>query len=174
MITHFGVSGPLVLSLSGVVAGHPEGTLISIDLKPGLTKDQLEARLLRDLQAGARQQVKTALHALLPQRLLETVLQLARIDANTPVGEFSKTQRTRLIDTLKSLPLTVSGARGLNEAVVTRGGVSVRDVNASTMESKHVRGLYFAGEVLDIDAATGGYNLQIAWSTGALAGDSID
>ena len=174
LFTHFGISGPLVLSLSGVIAGRPAGTKLAIDLKPGLTREQLEARLLRDLQAGARQQVKTALHALLPQRLLETVLGLAQIDAALPVGEFTKEQRTRLIETLKALPLTVSGARGLNEAVVTRGGVSVKDVNASTMESKRVKGLYFAGEVLDLDAATGGYNLQIAWSTGALAGDSID
>jgi predicted Rossmann fold flavoprotein len=174
LFTHFGVSGPLVLSLSGAIAGRPEGTLLSIDLKPALTGEQLDARLLRDLQTGARQQIKTALHALLPQRLLETVFELAQIDAAAPVGEFSRTQRARLVDTLKSLKLTVSGARGLNEAVVTRGGVSVKDVNASTMESKRVRRLYFAGEVLDIDATTGGYNLQIAWSTGALAGDSIE
>ena len=101
------------------------------------------------------------------------MLELAQIDGAKPVGEFSKAMRLRLIETLKALPLTVSGARGLNEAVVTRGGVSVKDVNASTMESKLVQGLYFAGEVLDLDATTGGYNLQIAWSTGALAGDSI-
>jgi predicted Rossmann fold flavoprotein len=173
LFTHFGVSGPLVLSLSGLIAGEPAGTRLSIDLKPALTREQLETRILRDLQEGARQQVKTALHALLPQRLLETVLELSQIDGSLPVGEFSKAMRQRLIDMLKALPLTVSGARGLNEAVVTRGGVSVKDVNASTMESKRVKGLYFAGEVLDIDATTGGYNLQIAWSTGALAGDSI-
>ena len=173
LFTHFGISGPLVLSLSGVIAGQPAGTRLAIDLKPALSREQLDARLLRDLQEGARQQVKTALHALLPQRLLEIVLELAGIDGALPVGQLSKTMRLQLIEMLKVLPLTVSGARGLNEAVVTRGGVSVRDVNASTMESKRVKGLYFAGEVLDIDATTGGYNLQIAWSTGALAGDSI-
>ncbi|MCE5189728.1 MAG: NAD(P)/FAD-dependent oxidoreductase [Eubacteriales bacterium] len=173
LFTHFGVSGPLVLSLSGVIAGEPEGTLLFIDLKPALSREQLDARILRDLQEGARQQVKTALHALLPARLLEVVLDLSQIDGTLPVGELPKTMRLRLVETLKSLPLTVCGARGLNEAVVTRGGVSVRDVNASTMESKRIRGLYFAGEVLDLDATTGGYNLQIAWSTGALAGDSI-
>ena len=173
LFTHFGISGPLVLSLSGVIAGQPAGTRLSIDLKPALTREQLDARLLRDLQDGARQQVKTALHALLPQRLLEIVLELAEIDGALPVGQLSKPMRLRLVETLKALPLTVSGARGLNEAVVTRGGVSVKDVNASTMESKRIRNLYFAGEVLDIDATTGGYNLQIAWSTGALAGDSI-
>ena len=173
LFTHFGISGPLVLSLSGVIAGQPAGTRLKIDLKPALSREQLDARLLRDLQEGARQQVKTALHALLPQRLLETVLELAGIDGALPVGQLSKTMRLQLIEMLKALPLTVSGARGLNEAVVTRGGVSVKDVNASTMESKRVKGLYFAGEVLDLDATTGGYNLQIAWSTGALAGDSI-
>ncbi len=173
LFTHFGVSGPLVLSLSGVIAGEPAGTRLSIDLKPALSTEQLDARLLRDLQEGARQQMKTALHALLPQRLLETVLELSQIDGSKPVGEFSKAMRQKLVETLKNLPLTVEGARGLDEAVVTRGGVSVKDVNASTMESKRVKGLYFAGEVLDVDATTGGYNLQIAWSTGALAGDSI-
>ncbi len=173
LFTHFGISGPLVLSLSGVIAGHPAGTRLMIDLKPALTREQLDARLLRDLQEGARQQVKTALHALLPQRLLESVLELAEIDGALPVGQLGKTQRLRLVETLKTLPLTISGARGLNEAVVTRGGVSVKDVNASTMESKRIKNLYFAGEVLDLDATTGGYNLQIAWSTGALAGDSI-
>lgn len=173
LFTHFGISGPLVLSLSGVIAGQPAGTRLAIDLKPALSREQLDARLLRDLQEGARQQVKTALHALLPQRLLEIVLELAKIDGALPVGQLSKAMRLQLVEMLKALPLTVSGARGLNEAVVTRGGVSVKDVNASTMESKRVKGLYFAGEVLDIDATTGGYNLQIAWSTGALAGDSI-
>ena len=173
LFTHFGISGPLVLSLSGVIAGQPAGTRLRIDLKPALSREQLDARLLRDLQEGARQQVKTALHALLPQRLLEIVLELAEIDGALPVGQLNKAMRLKLVEMLKGLPLTVSGARGLNEAVVTRGGVSVKDVNASTMESKRVRGLYFAGEVLDIDATTGGYNLQIAWSTGALAGDSI-
>jgi predicted Rossmann fold flavoprotein len=173
LFTHFGVSGPLVLSLSGVIAGSAKGTQLWIDLKPALSREQLDARILRDLQAGARQQIKTALHALLPARLLETVLELAQIDGAKPVGEFSKALRIRLVETLKALPLTISAARGLNEAVITRGGVSTREVNASTMESKRVKGLYFAGEVLDLDATTGGYNLQIAWSTGALAGDSI-
>lgn len=173
LFTHFGVSGPLVLSLSGVIADHPVGTELSIDLKPALSNEQLDARILRDLQEGARQQVKTALHALLPARLLEIVLEQAGVNGTLPVGEFSKTLRLRLVEALKSLPLTVSGARGLNEAVITRGGVRVQEVNASTMASKLISGLYFAGEVLDLDATTGGYNLQIAWSTGALAGDSI-
>lgn len=173
LFTHFGVSGPLVLSLSGVIAEEPAGTRLLIDLKPALSREQLDTRILRDLQEGARQQVKTALHALLPARLLEIVFELAQVDGSLPVGELSKAMRLRLAETLKALPLTVSGARGLNEAVITRGGVSVKEVNSSTMESKLARRLYFAGEVLDLDATTGGYNLQIAWSTGALAGDSI-
>ncbi|MPM10381.1 hypothetical protein SDC9_56712 [bioreactor metagenome] len=173
LFTHFGVSGPLVLSLSGVIAAQPAGTHLMIDLKPALTREQLDARILRDLQQGARSQVKTALHALLPARLLTIVLEQSDISESLSVGELTKAMRQKLVETLKALPLTVSGARGVEEAVVTRGGVSVKDVNASTMESKRVKGLYFAGEVLDIDATTGGYNLQIAWSTGALAGDSI-
>ncbi|MEN6594245.1 MAG: NAD(P)/FAD-dependent oxidoreductase [Clostridiaceae bacterium] len=173
LFTHFGVSGPLVLSLSGVIAQQPAGTMLSIDLKPALSQEQLDARLLRDLSESARSQVKTALHALLPARLLTIVLEQSGISESLLVGELTKAMRLKLVETLKALPLTVSGARGVEEAVITRGGVSVKDVNASTMESKRVKGLYFAGEVLDVDATTGGYNLQIAWSTGALAGDSI-
>ena len=170
LFTHFGISGPLTLSLSGVIAGHPEGTTLAIDLKPGLTEEQLDARLVRDLAENAKRQVQSALHALLPVRLLVAILDLAGVDGTLPVGEFSKPMRRRLVQTLKAAPLTVAGARGIEEAVITRGGVSVREVNASTMESKLVSGLYFAGEVLDVDATTGGYNLQIAWSTGSLAG----
>lgn len=173
LFTHFGVSGPLVLSLSGVIAADPAGTRLEIDLKPALTLEQLDARILRDLQAGARQQVRTALHALLPARLLEVVFERSEINGALPVGEFSRSMRQRLAITLKALALTVSCTRGFHEAVITRGGVSVQEVNASTMESKLIRGLFFAGEVLDLDATTGGFNLQIAWSTGALAGDSI-
>lgn len=170
LFTHFGVSGPLVLSLSGVIAGNPAGTKLAIDFKPGLTAEQLDARLLRDLNENAKKQVQSALHALLPARLLTAVLALAEIDGTLPVGELTKAKRHALLDVLKGAPLTVSGAHGIDEAVVTCGGVNVAEVNASTMESRLVRGLYFAGEVLDVDATTGGYNLQIAWSTGALAG----
>lgn len=170
LLTHFGISGPLVLSLSGVIAGEPEGTSMTIDLKPAIPADELETRILNDLNANAKKQVRTALHALLPERLLLTVLELAGIPPELPVGELKKVQRRRLVETLKAVPLTVERAGTMAEAVVTRGGVSVRDVNAKTMESRKVKGLYFAGEVLDVDATTGGYNLQIAWSTGYLAG----
>ncbi len=173
LFTHFGVSGPLVLSLSGVIAKNPAGTRLAIDLKPGLSHEQLDARLVRDLTAGVRQQVRTALHALLPARLLSLVLAQSGAAEDCMAGEFGRAARLRLLETLKALSLSVGGARGLAEAVVTRGGVNVGEVNASTMESRRVRGLFFAGEVLDVDATTGGYNLQIAWSTGALAGESV-
>ena len=170
LFTHFGVSGPLVLSLSGRIAGRPAGTKLSIDFKPGLTEEQLDARLLRDLSENARGQVGAALHSLLPARLLDTVLALASVPPSTAVGELNKAARRRLVETLKGAPLTVAGARTLDEAVITRGGVSVKQIDPSSMASRLVKGLYFAGEVIDVDATTGGYNLQIAWMTGTLAG----
>lgn len=173
LFTHFGISGPLVLTLSAMIAGDEAGTCAEIDLKPGLTPEQLDARLLRDLEENRQKHLMGALHALLPERLLETVLHIARVEPTLSVSEFKKTDRIRLRDTLKALPLTISGARPAEEAIITRGGVSVKDIDAKTMQSKKVHGLYFAGEVIDVDAVTGGYNLQIAWSTGALAGRSI-
>ena len=173
LFTHFGVSGPLVLSASALLAGEEEGALLSIDLKPGLSEEQLDARLLRDLAANAKKSFGGALYGLLPQRLLGVVLDTAGIDANVPAGNCTRAQRKALVDTLKGLKLHITGARPIAEAIVTRGGVSVREVNPSTMQSKKVRNLFFAGEMLDTDAFTGGFNLQIAWSTGALAGSSI-
>ena len=173
LLTHFGVSGPLVLSCSALVAEQPEGTVLSIDLKPGLTEEQLDARLLRDLSANAKKTIAGALYGLLPQRLLPIVLDAAGIDGTAQAGNCSKAQRRALVEALKGLKLHVRGARPIAEAVVTRGGVSVREVNPSTMESRLVPRLFFAGELLDTDAFTGGFNLQIAWSTGALAGSSI-
>ena len=172
-MTHFGISGPLVLTLSSIVADEPAGLALAIDLKPALDEAQLNARLLRELDENKQKNVLGALHSLLPERLLRTVLELAKIDPAMPVSVFSKEARRRLVETLKRLPLTVRGTRPIEEAVITRGGVKVSEVSSSTMESKVMRGLYFAGEVLDVDALTGGYNLQIAWSTGALAGRSI-
>jgi predicted Rossmann fold flavoprotein len=173
LLTHFGVSGPLVLSCSALVAERPEGTVLSIDLKPGLTEEQLDARLLRDLSANAKKTFSGALYGLLPQRLLPVVLDAAGIDGTAQAGNCTKAQRRALVGALKGLKLHVRGARPIAEAVVTRGGVSVREVNPSTMESRLVQRLFFAGELLDTDAFTGGFNLQIAWSTGALAGSSI-
>ena len=173
LFTHFGVSGPLVLSASALVAEEPEGTVLSIDLKPGLSFEQLDARLLRDLAANAKKTFSGALYGLLPQRLLPVVLDAAGIDGTAQAGNCTKAQRRALVGALKGLKLHVRGARPIAEAVVTRGGVSVREVNPSTMESRLVQRLFFAGELLDTDAFTGGFNLQIAWSTGALAGSSI-
>ena len=173
LFTHFGVSGPLVLSASALVAEEPEGTLLSIDLKPGLSEEQLDARLLRDLAANAKKTFSGALYGLLPQKLLGVVLETAGIDGTAQAGNCTKAQRRALVDTLKGLKLHVKAARPIAEAIVTRGGVSVREINPSTMESKKVANLYFAGEMIDTDAFTGGFNLQIAWSTGALAGSSI-
>lgn len=173
LFTHFGVSGPLVLSCSALIAEDPKGTVLAIDLKPGLSEEQLDARLIRDLSANAKKTFGGALYGLLPQKLLSVVLETAGIDASAPAGNCSKAQRRALIETLKGLKLHVSGARPIAEAIVTRGGVSTREVNPSTMESKKVKNLFFAGELLDVDAFTGGFNLQIAWSTGALAGSSV-
>lgn len=173
LFTHFGISGPLVLTLSAMIAGEEAGVAVSIDLKPGLTDEQLDARLLRDIEQNRQKHLTGALHALLPERLLEMVLSVAGVDGNVCAGELKKADRVRLRDTLKALPLTVRSARPVEEAIITRGGVSVKDIDARSMASKHVKGLFFAGEVIDADAVTGGYNLQIAWSTGALAGRCV-
>lgn len=173
LFTHFGVSGPLVLSCSARIAEAPKGVVLSIDLKPGLSAEQLEARLIRDLSANPKKTVGGAFYGLLPQRLLGVVLKEAGVDAAAPAANFSKAQRNALCETLKGLKLHVTGARPIAEAIITRGGVCVAEVNPSTMESKRIKGLYFAGELLDVDAFTGGFNLQIAWSTGALAGNSV-
>lgn len=172
LFTHFGVSGPLVLTLSSRIAEQPAGVRLAIDLKPGLTEEQLDARLLRDLDANRQKLLAGALHALLPERLLLAVLEISGVDAQKRVSELTRIERMAVRNTLKALPLTIRCARPIEEAVVTRGGVSVREVRSRDLASKRVHGLYFAGEVLDVDAVTGGYNLQIAWSTGALAGRS--
>ncbi len=172
LLTHFGVSGPLALSASSYLTS-PAGARLSIDLKPALSPETLDARLLRDLEGVGRQQVKTALSGLLPARLLTVVLEQAGVPDDMQAAAFSRKLRQSLVETLKALPLTVKGTRGFSEAIITRGGVSVAEVNAKTLASKKVSGLYFCGEMLDVDALTGGFNLQIAWATGTLAGRSI-
>ena len=170
LFAHFGVTGPLVLSASAHLGDAAAGARLTIDLKPGLTEEQLDKRILRDIEAAQQKSVGNALYGLLPQRLLPVVFQESNIPAQLGASEFTRAQRKALVQSLKALPLTVKGTRPIEEAIITRGGVSVKEVQASTMESKLVPGLYFAGELLDVDALTGGYNLQIAWSTGALAG----
>ena len=175
LFTHFGITGPIVLSLSDKASlwlsqGHPvEATL---DLKPALTQEILDKRVLRDLEKHHLKQMAGALVELLPHRMIDVVLSLAGIPRDLPVSELKKAQRASLVQTMKSMKLTITGTRPIEEAIVTAGGISVKEVNPSTMESKKVAGLYFAGEVLDIHAFTGGYNLQAAFSTGHLAAES--
>ncbi len=171
LFTHFGISGPLALTLSSHLpeSGKAEATL---NLKPGLTPEQLDQRLTRELSAAGKKQLSTVMQTLLPQRFAALFPALCGLDGKTPCSQVSAKMRKTIADHLQALPLTIVGTRPIDEAVVTRGGVDVKGVSPNTLESKAVKGLYFAGEVLDVDAHTGGYNLQIAWSTGALAGKS--
>ena len=176
LFTHYGVSGPLILSGSAhIVSALRKGKAIElcIDLKPALSMEQLDARLLRDFDANKNKQFRNALSGLLPAKMIPVLVDLSGIDPYKPVNEISREERRRLCETMKKLTMTVESTRDYNEAIITRGGVSVKEVNPSTMASKWVDGLYFAGEVLDLDALTGGFNLQIAWSTAWLAGNSI-
>ena len=174
LFTHFGVSGPLILSASSYYVkkyiGQP--VTLSIDLKPALTKEQLDKRVLRDFEENRNKQFKNSLDGLLPSKMIPVILKLSGILPEKKVNEVTKEERGMLVELLKNLTMQVTGTRDFKEAIVTQGGVHVKEVNPSTMESKLVKGLYFAGEVLDLDAVTGGFNLQIAWSTGYLAGMS--
>lgn len=172
LLTHFGISGPLVLTLSGLLPEDLSTVRLSIDLKPALDEATLDARLVRDFRELSRKQIVTAMDGLVPHNLGLQLLVLAGIPASTPIHSVTAEQRKSLVQILKNVPLTPKKLRGFEEAIVTRGGISVKDINPSTMESKRVSGLYFAGEVIDVDATTGGFNLQIAFSTGALAGKS--
>lgn len=172
LLTHFGVSGPLVLTASAYLAGNAEGAKLLIDLKPALSAEQLQAKMDRDISENPKKTIEGALSGWLPERLLSAVLDVAGIDRQKRAADTNRAARNAFIEAIKALPLTVKGTRSYAEAVITRGGISVKEVNASTLESKLVRNLFFAGEVLDVDAFTGGFNLQIAWSTGALAGSN--
>ncbi len=174
LFTADGISGPLVLSASAAVTDRfSKGEIIvSLDLKPALSKEELDARILRDFEEAKNKQFRNALDKLLPQRLIRVIISLCGIPEEKQVNSITKQERGMLVDVLKGMELHIKKTGGFSEAVITKGGVSVKEVNPSTMESKLVTGLYFAGEVLDVDALTGGYNLQIAWSTGYLAGFS--
>lgn len=173
LFTHFGISGPLVLSASSYYVSRCSGEAkLLLDLKPALDEQQLDKRLLRDFEESRNKQFKNSLGQLFPAKLIPVMVRLSGIRPDKPVNEITREERRAFAALIKALPMTVTGVRGYEEAVITKGGVSVRDVNPSTMESKKVQGLYFAGELLDLDALTGGYNLQIAWSTGHLAGES--
>lgn len=175
LFTHFGVSGPLVLSASGMIkpAQFKQELCMYIDLKPALDVEQLDKRILREFDVAMNKQLKNVIGSLMPAKMIPVVIWLSGIDPDKKVNEVSREERQHLVQLLKRLPLTINGLRGWNEAIITKGGVSVKDINPSTMESKKVSHLFFCGEVLDLDALTGGYNLQIAWSTGYLAGISV-
>ena len=197
LFTHFGVSGPLILSASsyyqtaaeklrrkkekqagktGKTAenmGREAPALLKLDLKPALSSEQLDKRILRDFEDNKNKQFKNAVDGLFPARLVPVMIQLSGINPEKKVHEITSEERKFFIECIKGLTLTVTGTRGFEEAIITRGGIKVKEVNPSTMESKLVSGLYLAGEMLDLDALTGGFNLQIAWSTGHLAGASI-
>ena len=170
LFTHFGVSGPLVLEASSHLPENPAGSELLLNLKPGLTAQQLDARLTREFTAQSRKQLRNVLPALLPGRMAEIFAEICGVDGAKTCDQITRQERETLCQMMQALPIRVKRFRPLDEAIVTRGGVSVKEVVPATMESKLVPGLYFAGEVLDLDAHTGGYNLQIAWSTGALAG----
>ena len=172
MFTHFGITGPIVLSLSDSVSlwlSRGYAVTAELDLKPALDQEKLDRRVLRDLEKYHLKQMAGALQDLLPHRMVDVILSLAGIPRDLPVAELTKGQRQSLVYTLKNMKLTISGTRPIEEAIVTGGGISVKEINSSTMESKICRNLYFAGEVMDIHAFTGGYNLQAAFSTGYTA-----
>lgn len=173
LFTHFGVSGPLVLSASSFyTSGGTGAPMLYLDLKPALDREQLDRRLQRDFEENKNRQFRNSLGRLFPAKLIPVMVELSGICPEKKANEVTRQERARFGELIKNLPLTVAGPRGYDEAIITQGGISVKEVNPSTMESKKVRGLYFAGEVLDLDALTGGFNLQIAWSTGHLAGRS--
>ena len=172
LFTHFGISGPLVLEASCHLPQPAKGGRLFIDLKPGLTREQLDARLRRDFTEAGKKQLKSVLPGLLPASFAAIFPGLCGISPDLPCNQITAAQREQLLAALKALPLTIKAPRPIDEAVVTRGGVSVKEIEPGTMRSKLIPNLYFAGEMIDVDAHTGGYNLQISWSTGALAGQS--
>ena len=178
LFTHFGVSGPIILSSSAHLLRYPSieeklsrGSLqLIIDLKPALTVEKLNVRILRDFEALKNKEFKNSLAGLLPHKLINTVIERTQISKEKQVNSITKEERQRLVQTLKQFTLTISGFRPIEEAIITAGGVSIKEINPKTMESKRIKNLYFAGEVMDVDAYTGGFNLQIAYSTGYVAG----
>jgi predicted Rossmann fold flavoprotein len=174
LFTHFGVSGPVILTLSSLIHKYlKQSVKLNIDLKPALSSEQLDRRLQRDFTKYAGKQLKNALHDLLPHKMIPVVLALSGLDIHKQVDQITRYEREQLVHTFKNVRLTVLKTRPLNEAIVTGGGINTKEINPSTMESKLIKGLYFAGEIIDVDALTGGYNLQIAFSTGYVSGISI-
>ncbi len=176
LFTHFGVSGPMILSASASLPKHVfegEKPVLSIDLKPALDINTLDKRILRDFKGNENRNFGNSLNGLLPSGLIPVVVELSGISAEKKVHSVTRQERKKLTELLKDFPLTVTSLRGFEEAVITKGGVSVKEINPKTMEAKKCPGLYFVGEVLDVDAMTGGFNLQIAWSTGRACGKAV-
>ncbi len=173
LLTHFGVSGPLVLTASAYIAQDPTGTELLIDLKPAIPEEELHERLQRLVQENPRKAVGGAFSGVLPTRLLDAVFEQAHLQPWAPAASFTREQRQAMVAALKGMKLTVKRTRPFTEAVITRGGISVKEIKPSTLESKIVSGLYLAGEISDVDAFSGGFILQLAWSSGAMAGGSI-
>ena len=180
LFTHFGVSGPLIISASSYVGkkfmdknGQKKELTLEIDLKPALTEEQLDQRVLRDFEENHNRQFKNAITKLFPTKLIPVMLELGGIDPEKKVNSIEKEERKQFVRLIKHFRMTLTGLRDYPEAIITKGGVNVKEIDPGTMESKLVKGLYFAGEVVDLDALTGGFNLQIAWSTGYAAGNAI-
>jgi predicted Rossmann fold flavoprotein len=175
LFTHYGLSGPIVLSASFYISDHlkkKKDIKFSIDLKPALSEEDLDRRVLKDFNENLNKQFKNSLDALLPQKLIPVIIKLSKIDENKEINQISKEERKQLVSLLKNLEFTITGTRPISEAIVTSGGISLKEINPKTMESKLIEGLFFAGEVMDLDAFTGGFNLQIAFSTGHAAGSN--
>ena len=172
LFTHYGVTGPVILSASSVVGKTLRKKELTLhrDLKPAVSEEQLDKRILREFDANHNKQYKNSIDSLFPAKLKPIMIELSEIEPEKKVNEITKEERQRLVHLIKDFTMTLTGLRSYNEAIITKGGVSVKEIDPGTMESKKMKGLYFAGEVLDLDAVTGGYNLQIAWSTGYLAG----
>ena len=180
LFTHFGVSGPTILSASAHLVRYKDiyrlldenKIKLFIDIKPALSDDELDSRILRDFEDQKNKDFKNSLQKLLPQKMIQTVIKLSNIDPNKKINEITKEERKALVKLLKNFEVVIKGFRPIQEAIITAGGVSTKEINPKTMESKLVKGLYFAGEIIDVDAYTGGFNLQIAYSTGYTAGKS--
>jgi predicted Rossmann fold flavoprotein len=173
LFTHYGLSGPIILSASFYVSDFlrkRKEIKISIDLKPALSEDELDRRIIRDFEKNTNKQFKNSLDELLPQKLIPVVIALSGIDESKEVHQITKQERKAFVKLIKGFSFTISGTRPIEESIVTTGGISLKEINPKTMESKLVKGLYFAGEIIDLDAFTGGFNLQIAFSTGYAAG----
>lgn len=175
LFTHYGVSGPIIISASSSVGKKlkEKELRLCIDLKPALSQEQLDQRILRDFEENRNKQFKNSVDRLFPAKLKPIMIELSGISAEKKVNEISKEERIRFVKLIKEFPMTLTGLRSYKEAIITKGGVSVKEIDPGTMESKKIKGLYFIGEVLDLDALTGGFNLQIAWSTAAAAGNAV-